>query len=258
MSQIIGNYSVTTFPGKNKLDKIPKDENGYHRIILGGFNLANESGIYYPLTNQVKSLFEKDSSILRKLKKGQCFSEVGHPNILNMPEHIALQRLQQVDETNTCAHLKSVSLEADKDENGNEVVLAYGLVKPDGAKYFVLEKALENIERDLAFSIRSFADMSVEGFKRIRKVFEVITYDYVNEPGIRRATRYNTAAALEQLIDYHFTKENLERAIEESGKYGNESYAMEELKMIKTHYGWQEVNVITPITLPNKLSSLNI
>ena len=258
MSQLIGNYSVTTFPGKNKLDKIQTDENGYRKIILGGFNLANESGIFYPLTNQVRSLYESDSSILRKLRKGQCFSEVGHPNILNMPEHVAIQRLQQIDETNTCTHIKSISLESTKDENGDEVVLAYGWVKPDGAKYFVLEKGFENPDRDVAFSIRSFADMTTEGFKRVRKVFDVITYDYVNEPGIRRATKYNTAAALEQLLDFHFTKDNLERAILESGKHSNESYILESLTMVKDHYGWNAVNVITPIILPNKVSSLNI
>jgi hypothetical protein len=95
MSQSI-RYSVTSLPGQNNTANLAVDSTGYYRCILGGFNMCNNSGVYYPLLDSVKKLFEVGGIVRRRLDNGLCKGEYGHPQVEGLPYHVAMARLDKV------------------------------------------------------------------------------------------------------------------------------------------------------------------
>ena len=67
----IAQYSALSTPGLNQVSKMLPDNNGYYKCILGGFNLSNRSGLYYPLTSGIKNMF--NTSVVTKSLSGNRY-----------------------------------------------------------------------------------------------------------------------------------------------------------------------------------------
>lgn len=246
----IANYTSIYQPNLNKAKELKTDEGGYRRIILGAFNIDNSIGIHYPLTEKVKKLFEPGGSVRRRLDTGLCKSEMGHPDVSKMQLEDALRRISIIDETRVCAHIKSVQLVPSKDEYNSNVVMAVGWVKPSGPYANGLENQFNNPEENVAFSIRSFVKLTNISGKLYREVTEIFTWDYVSEPGIKLAHKFNTLAALEshtpviiEDINLVFNNVQLDNAIDKSMQFGFEN-EFSELVMVRDSLGWNKVQSV--------------
>ena len=248
----IARYGAFALTGVNKTSDLKPDETGYYRIILGGFEMASHSGVYYPLTAEVKALFAPGGIVRRRLDGGYCRGEYGHPNLIGMNLQQILQRLPIIMEDKISHHIKSVELHETKDENGKQIVLVIGMVKPTGAMGPALEGQFANPEENVAFSIRSLTKPTIHNGKPAKIVTDAITWDYVNEPGITAANAFNTtvigdnlknAMALESIRDdIIFTDKDLELAINASYTCGLEADASR-LTMVRDALGWNKVQV---------------
>lgn len=206
-------FTCTALNGSNKVGKIKREADGYYRVVLGALNAYNSVGELYPYEG-AKDLFNSSSALMRRVERGALRSENGHPKWLpNMSEDQYARRIMQIYEDRVCAHIKRVDLVFDKyrDDRGRTIIGIEGYVAPAGELGYVLEKALDNPNENVAFSIRSFTE-NIPTYTGMNKILRnVITWDFVGEPGIAQAEKY-FSPTLESLEEKKFNRTTLERA----------------------------------------------
>ncbi len=190
-------FSSTYLSSKNKTGKLVPDSNGYYEIVVGGLNIHNSAGDFYVGDNEVKSLFD-NPSFVRRIQNGALKGEVGHPvRGPGVSDDQFLDRFLTIQETNVCAHHAKVWLDTDavKDVSGRPVIAIMARTKPTGPMARVLQESLEDPNQNTAFSVRGFTkDVPFNG-RRQRYLKTIITFDYVTEPGISIATKWNSPSA---------------------------------------------------------------
>jgi len=215
-------FACTALTGKNLSGKLRKDEFGYYTLVLGALDVLNSGGAFYSYEG-AKELFETSSPLMRRIARGSLKGEYGHPKRLpgQSIDEFA-QRILTIDERNICCHIKEVYLdfESIKDENGKPVIAIFGKVAPSGPLAAALERSLENPNENVCFSIRSFTHDTEDRRGRVTKVLKtVVTWDYVNEPGISYANKFGNPGLESFEGDGEvFTKGDITRAV--STKYG--------------------------------------
>lgn len=230
----------------DKQNRLNKDDKGYYEITLGAFNSYNSAGQYYPLISSVKSMFEPGGALRRRLDNGQCRGELDHPAPQpGQSKTDFLRRVMTIKPDRISHHISSVRLEPAKDAQGRDVVLTIGRVKPAGPYAASLEAALENPEENVAFSIRSLTRDAMANGRWEKSVTNIVTWDYVNEPGIALANKYQTPSleGLKEVDD--FTKEDFISARDSALAVGMEDSGSM-LTQVLTDMGWESVEVVTP------------
>ena len=197
MSSNILTFSAIKLHNQNK--DIKQDGSGYYYVTLGALNCYNSTGAYY-VADGVKDLIENQSNLFaRRLANGYLNGEMGHPEQTpGMKYHDFLVRNLKIYPENISHHIKSVELiPTDEDSGlpgGGKIIKIMGWVKPSGEKGQYLKEALDNPDNNVAFSIRSLTnDTSVKGVV-IKKIMQIITWDWVVEPGIACANKWSTLA----------------------------------------------------------------
>lgn len=192
-------FSETVFSSKGKAGKLTPDSDGYYTIILGALNTYNSVGEYYTAEGALQ-LFENSSQLMRRIKNGALYSELGHPKKLpgvSMEEFY--NRVITIDETNTCAHIADITLDFNYGKNNPDVanpelIAIIGRVKPAGAKAQALESAFNNNNENVAFSVRGLTENKLQNGRVLRRLTNIITWDYVIEPGIKIACKAHSPA----------------------------------------------------------------
>jgi len=221
--------SVKTKSVKNA--HLEKDSDGYYTITLGALNVYNSAGNYYALDG-AKELFAGSSSLMRRINNGFLKAETGHPK--RTPGSTIgefMSRILRIEESNVCAHIKEVTLEEtnEKEPGSNaNIVLIVGKVKPEGPMMDALVTALENPEANVAFSIRSITNDRMVNGVIVKTLKNIVTWDFVTEPGISRATKWQTLG-IEDLelfaadLDDPITMRSLMHDLEEEALVSTES-----------------------------------
>lgn len=194
-------YQNNIIVGSTPVGSIKRDASGYYEVILGAFNVHNSGGAYYPL-EPVKNLLLSSSDLMRRLHNRALRAEYGHPRRERMTDVQFLVRIMDIVELNTCAHINKLELDekrvVDKD-TGQTIAAMIGYIMPSGPHGPVLEKQFENKEENVCFSIRSITNDTVDYTgKVIKTIRQIVTWDYVNEPGIRYANKtYSPSVGME-------------------------------------------------------------
>lgn len=179
------------------------DENGFYKQLLGGFNVYNSSGDFYPYTNAILALFDASASLMRRLNNGVLKSEVNHPKRKpgETDEEFA-EKWLSINPDNVCGIFNKIELAKEPVSvpgQNQPVYLTWGYVKPTGVKKDVLESSLRDPDVNTAFSIRPVSRLVNNGGVTIRNVIHIVTWDYVEEPGINFATKAATSAIRESI-----------------------------------------------------------
>lgn len=249
----IASYGCQVLRGYNKVGNLKADEKGYREIVLGAFDCYNSGEEFYVLTAKVKAMFEHDGALMRRLSTAQMRGEIEHP----MPQandslQTFMRRLKRIALDRVSHHIRNVRLEPGKDHEGRDIVLCIGEVRPAGAYRSTLEDAFQNQDENVSFSIRTLSRRWTEQCQVKKEVTGIITWDYVNEPGIAVATKYDTPS-LECIHDLPFTEEEL-AAAEAAADALEEKVSVEsgevDFTFIRTAMGWDKVEVMN-----RKLSS---
>lgn len=239
-------YGCTALLGVNKKGVITPDANGYYEITVGGFNVHNYGGAYYPL-GQAKKLFEESGALMRRIKAGVLRGELGHPRKESMGPNEYFRRLNEIHEEKVCCHFGSVTLDFDnyKSKSGFPMVAVIARVKPSGPYGDTLKKSLDNPEEETCFSVRAAVIPANEGGREVRYVEDIVTWDYVNEGGIAIARKYysmaleNMGAAAELGDGLIITPAMLAHATQDVVRtMGMESVGAQQLKDLQRRLGW--------------------
>jgi hypothetical protein len=235
-------FSCTRLHGTNKVGELKKDEHGYYTMVVGALNMFNSVGMYYRLDAAEQFFKDNSGAFMRRVQRGALRAEYGHPRReANMTMQQYYMRLLDIHPDKVCAHFAEVWLDYDnyKDEKGRPIVAILAKVLPSGPLGSVLEKQLQNPKENVCFSIRSFTDDKPIGGVMHRFIKTIVTFDYVNEPGMAVAEKY-FSPALEELTDVSFSRGVIESAqddMREMVRLGNESAALTANELI-TSLGW--------------------
>lgn len=179
--------------GTTKVGTIKKDANGYREVILGAVNVENSARAFYPL-EPIKDLLLDSSDLIRRMNDRALRSEYGHPRRDSMSPVQFLARVLDIREQLTCNHIAKIELDEKRviDKETNQTIAAIvGWIYPSGPYGEVLEKQFENPEENVCYSIRSITTDRYDATGRlIKELKQIVTWDYVNEPGIKYAKKY--------------------------------------------------------------------
>ena len=232
-------YGCTALVGLNKKGILKPDADGYFRITVGGFNVHNHGGSYYPL-DTAKSLFEESSSLMRRVRAGVLKGEYGHPKRENMNLTDFTKRLNEIYEEKVCCHFKNVELVYDeyKGKTGFPQVGVVATLKPSGPFADALEKSLLNPNEEVCFSVRAAVEQIVERGQENRYTHDIVTWDYVTEGGIPIARKY-FSIGLEELDGVLITPGMLDVAARDMVRtMGLESDGTRALIDLQRSLGW--------------------
>lgn len=251
--KVIARYDCNILKSSGKCGILKPDENGYREITLGAFDcMASDGSAYYPMSAHIKKLFSESGELQRRAKSERLRGEANHPQFIpGMSLDVYLDRLREIRNELVSHHIKSPRLVVSKDANGKKLVLVKGLVKPSGVHYAALERSLANREEDTCFSLRSIVGFHFEGGKRVNDVRELVTWDWVSEPGMDIASKYRSAGLLSagnHDLAFDITPEmlnniDLQRSASRAGMLSESSVTT---SMIRSAIGWEKVEVVVP------------
>lgn len=230
--------------GTNKKGILRADAAGYYQVTLGALDFYNSAGAFYAL-EPAKCLFEESSSLMRRVRAGTLRGEYAHPKFTpGMSKRDFLTRVLDIDEKHVSHHIRDVHLDYDsvKDKSGKNVVTIQGSIRPSGPYGDALAKSLENPDENVCFSIRSLTDDMIDPRgTHVKNLREIVTWDYVNEPGISVANKYGFPA-LESLEAVGFDRHHLEAARDHARAVANgmESSHARNIESALRAMGWED------------------
>lgn len=192
------NYVDTTPRSK----VLKKTQDGWYIVNLGALNAFNSAGCYYSVDNAKELFFGSESVLSRKLSKGLLQGEMGHP--VTLPGMTRIQeyiRNMKIDESRISHHIRNIQfqemdyVDTYQGKRGfNKLIQVVGEVYPCGPNGQYLKELLEENTINVAFSIRSFTNDNIENGLHVKRLTNVVTYDWVCEPGIKTATKFDTVS----------------------------------------------------------------
>lgn len=217
-------YESNILRNTGKKGILKPDADGRYEMVLGAFNYANNHKDFYPF-GPVRNMFESSSPFMRRVEANALRGEYGHPkrdSVRTEPEFI--RRVMEIRETQVCCYYNRIQLN-DQDRvamNGEREVVVTALVKPSGPYGTYLEESLKDPNQNCSFSVRTLTnDVPGPQGGMIKTIRLLVTWDYVNEPGIALAHKYNSPS-LESIDGYSFDLDTLMSAAEDvrSGRFG--------------------------------------
>lgn len=207
-------FSCVSLAGTNKVGTLKQSSDGYYTMVVGALNMFNSGGAFYPY-EAVKELFQQSSQFMRRIGRGALRGEYGHPVMqVGQTKDEFAARCMRIDEKFVCVHHRKIWLDFDnvKDANGRPVIAIMSELTPDGPYASYMERTLQNPSANVCFSVRSFTKDTWKGGVLEKVLKTVITWDYVNEPGLAIAEKYKSPS-LEHQVDTNVTRGSIERAI---------------------------------------------
>jgi len=222
----MSNVKLTVIKSNAGNRVVKPDADGYYKVVLGAFNALNSAGEAYSFDNIENILNDKSNVLNTRMTTGRLRAEADHPRREpNQTTRDFVSRNLDISTARASAHIKQVWLEQTDISEGipglGKVVLVKGLVKPSGVYGKGLKDSLDNPEEDTCFSIRCFTVLKRVGIQAVRYVKQIVTWDWVNAPGIQYASVLN-GPTVESADLCEFNIEEL-LAIEEAGLVTAES-----------------------------------
>ncbi len=185
--------SCTALLGTNKAGTLKCDADGYYTVVLGALDVYNSGGAYYPEAS-ARHLFQQSSSLMRRIASGNLRGEYGHPRMepgMSMDDFV--NRVRDIYEPNVCMHIRKVTVDYSTYRNaqGQPVITIIGEIRPSGPRGPALKEQLDNRFEDVCFSIRSLTNDDFRGGRHNKHLKLIVTWDYVNEPGLAQAHKWN-------------------------------------------------------------------
>ena len=191
-------FGVSALQGTNKAGVLKQDDKGYiNGMALGALNSFNARGEFYSGDDaDVLALFREGSEFLIRLKDGRISGENGHPEQEpGETDEAFVCRFSRVTEKRICCFHAEIWLgEKSVASDGFNVIPVYGKTAPAGELMYVFTEALRRPEENICFSLRGGTfDRMYSGVK-YRLLRHIITYDKVQDPGLKTAKRWNSLA----------------------------------------------------------------
>ena len=205
-------FECTSLKGTGKTGVLKPDADGRYEIVVGGLNVLNSAGEWYSGSNEVLKLFENSGALMRRVKRGVLKGENGHPKWLpGMSENAFINRIFQIEEKNVCCLHTEFYLDFDRIKDpttGKPIIAIISKVLPSGPLAPMMKAAFEQKYENVCFSVRGFTRNERVRGRTVRTFEEIVTFDYVTEPGIAFAEKYKSPS-LERMEERTITKAQL-------------------------------------------------
>ena len=193
MSNIITLSAIVTHDINKTLEI---DSEGYYHVILGAVNSFNSVGMFYAADGIENILYNNNGILQRRISQGYLYGEANHPAMLpGMTKADYLNRYLSIDMQCVSHFIKDVSLTQTstpgKMPGYGNLILVEGWVKPTGPHGATLKAALEDKNINVPFSVRALTQDRMVGGVLVRKIKEIVTWDFINEPGIFVANKFH-------------------------------------------------------------------
>lgn len=189
-------FSCQKLQGVNKAGILKPDSDGYYTVVGGGFNITNESNNYYPFNKYLENCFKRSSAFMRRITRGHLRGEFNHPAPwAGMTEAAWFARLREIKLERAAMHISDVTLDFNnyKSHLGETMVACILKIRPVKNEFGEqLLDSLNNPKEDTCFSVRTLTLDTPNGLNWRKDVYEMVTWDYVPEPGVRNATKYHS------------------------------------------------------------------
>lgn len=234
-------YSCTVLNGTNKAGTLKKNANGTYDAIVGALNMVNNKGEFYDFESG-KKFFDEASDLCRMAVKGVLRGEYGHPNQeTGQSDDKFIERLLRIDEKSVAVFHRRIWMDFDRfrDQNGKPFIGLMSEVFPDGPYGSVLDNQINTGIMNVCFSIRCFSLPRRIAGRIVKEMKHVVTFDYVNEPGIAQATKYNSPS-----LEAHTEKIFTQGAVSEAARnirrtpHSNESSGIPVTSLLNA-LGWE-------------------
>lgn len=186
-------FGCTALVGTNKGGVLKPDEHGYYDMVLGALEYKNSTGDTYTLSSALE-LLKPGTPLRRRIERGLLRGECGHPKMQpGMTPEQYFARIHTIEETLISHHISDlyVDMHSVRDNHtGKPIVVFRGKVKPCGPYGPQLKASIDNPKENVAFSVRSITNNKRVGFHWRKDFTNLITFDYVFEPGLYPATKY--------------------------------------------------------------------
>ena len=108
-------YACSASNLEGKQGKLKKDSEGYYEHLVGAFNIYNNVGDYYKMTEKVAHLFSNSSQFITTTKAGKTWGECDHPAFdefagKSNAVEMYLDRLRDIRTANAACHFKGFRL----------------------------------------------------------------------------------------------------------------------------------------------------
>lgn len=175
-----------------------KRDGDYYWVCLGALNIFNSEGHFYDFSSSLPA-FDDATKFKRKMYGGNLYGEDNHPVWEGwMTEEQFLLRNEDIDTDRISCHIREIEfVPTDEVCNGHPVQEIWGWVKPDRLRGEYLKAALDNEHQNVCFSIRCWIREKWVGGQKFLMIDEVITFDWVTEPGVSKANKFYAEAGYE-------------------------------------------------------------
>lgn len=244
-------FVCTSLVGTGKKGILVPDENGQYTQPIGGLDVYNSAGQWYTAKG-AKALMDDSTVFRRRITRGVLCGELGHPEQKpGMSDNEYAMRILNIDEKNICVNWSEIYLDFDnyKNAEGRPMVAIIGKFAPHGIHADVVERSIKNTKANMCFSIRAFTEDTIERGARIRELKNVVTFDYVNEPGIFIAEKFRSKSLEKHQgdVDRLITRNNFERGLKASkGGAALESVSLSAEGLFKS-FGWTTPEQTKPV-----------
>lgn len=221
MSQMLPDiyFTATRIPVSTKA--LQPDDQGRYTILVGGLNCLNNRNQMY-ISKGCEHLFQDSSDFMRRVQNRVLKGEVDHPELhADMTDEEIIKRLYQIPNKNTCCLHQEIIL---KPASNSDFIGIYSKLSESGPHGGTLLKALQNPNEDVCFSIRGLSRNYVENGRLLRVLVDIITFDWVPEPGVPTSTKFNTPS-MESFYQKRLTKGLIDKMLSKSAQ---KAYALED------------------------------
>lgn len=175
------------------------DSEGYYEFPVGAFNCVNSAGEFYTNDN-IDDIFAKSGALQRKISSGKLFGEWGHP----LPRegespNAYLARASSIDDKETCVFFKEVWNDKTAGKHFTQypgitenTIITFARLKPHGSKWEALQRAIDDPNVNIAFSVRNMGRDRLYHGKTYVSIEEIITWDAVTEQGVASSEKYGS------------------------------------------------------------------
>lgn len=190
-------YRCTRLDGTGKQGILTPDDNGFYTICVGALDHASKNvdqrgqPTYYS-SHGAERFFAPGTMFNNRIQGGFVKCEYGHPEREpGMNDMQFLERNLAIREKNVCAVIGAIWLVRDYIDplTGEKCIGIMAKIKPTGPYGKYLEDDLRSKGMNVCFSIRSLTSWKTINGRKCKVLHTVITFDYVNEPGITCAEK---------------------------------------------------------------------
>ena len=174
-------------------DYVPVKEKEGYKILAGGLGVINSEGHMFPATQEIRELFMDNSALVRRATSGALKAETNHPSQEpGETKEAFVRRFMSINEQKVCALINKIEIgdtpiTMKGQEQGFYPVWIW--VEPIGQFGKGLQSDLDSENSNTAFSIRCLSKRGTNGGRVTRSIFHIVTWDWVNEPGINVAKK---------------------------------------------------------------------